>query len=65
MKIYDKDMYNRQESIRAVLIVIVAFLLGFFSGYIVHPSENEKMKNEIKDEVVNEIKNEIINEIDM
>lgn len=48
MKIYDKDMYNKQENIRAVIIVIVAFLLGFFSGYIVHPSNEQKIENEIK-----------------
>ena len=48
MKIYDKDMYNKQENIRAVIIVIVAFLLGFFSGYIVHPNEEPKTENQVK-----------------
>ena len=34
MKIYDKEVYNRQEEVRNVIIVIVSFLLGFFVGYM-------------------------------
>ena len=34
MKIYDKDMYNKQEEMRNVIIVVVAFLVGFFVGYM-------------------------------
>ncbi len=34
MKIYDKDVYNKQEEIRNVVIIIIAFLVGFFVGYI-------------------------------
>lgn len=34
MKIYDKEVYNRQEEIRNVVIIIVSFLVGFFVGYM-------------------------------
>lgn len=34
MKIYDKEMYKKQESIRMTIIVIVVFLIGFIAGYL-------------------------------
>jgi uncharacterized membrane protein YbjE (DUF340 family) len=43
MKVYDKEMYNKQESIRTVIIFIIVFLLGFFAGYMAH-SFNETHK---------------------
>ena len=36
MKVYDKEMYSKQESLRTIIIVVVVFLLGFFSGYFAH-----------------------------
>jgi len=36
MKVYDKDMYNKQESMKTIIIFIVVFLLGFFAGYMSH-----------------------------
>lgn len=34
MKVYDKDMYSKQESIKTILIFVIVFLLGFFAGYM-------------------------------
>lgn len=34
MKVYDKEMYNKQESIRSTVIIILVFLLGFVAGYL-------------------------------
>ncbi len=34
MKVYDKEMYNKQESLKTAVVFIVVFLLGFFAGYI-------------------------------
>lgn len=34
MKVYDKDMYNRQESLRTTFIIILVFLIGFVAGYL-------------------------------
>jgi len=36
MKVYDKEMYSRQESLKTIIIIIVVFLLGFFAGYMAH-----------------------------
>lgn len=44
MKVYDKEIYSKQESLRTIVIIIVVFLLGFFAGYMAH-SYNES--NEI------------------
>ena len=33
MKVYDKEIYEKQESIKFTLLVIVVFLVGFFAGY--------------------------------
>ena len=33
MKVYDKEIYEKQESIKFTLLIIVVFLVGFFSGY--------------------------------
>lgn len=34
MKVYDKEMYNKQESIRSTVIIILVFLIGFVAGYL-------------------------------
>lgn len=36
MKVYDKEIYNKQESIKTIVVGIVVFLLGFFAGYMAH-----------------------------
>ena len=33
MKVYDKEIYEKQESLRFTLLIIVVFLVGFFAGY--------------------------------
>lgn len=33
MKIYDKEIYNKQESIKTTVIIIIAFLIGMVVGY--------------------------------
>lgn len=46
MKVYDKEIYSRQESLRTIVVVIVVFLLGFFSGYMAHSlSETHRPEN--------------------
>ena len=36
MKVYDKEMYSKQESIKTIIVFIIVFLLGFFAGYMAH-----------------------------
>ena len=47
MKVYDKEIYQKQESIKYTIIIIVVFLLGFFAGFIANSFTNpkEKIKN--------------------
>ena len=47
MKVYDKEIYEKQESIKFTVLIIVAFLVGFVAGYLacsysnVKPAENK------------------------
>ena len=48
MKVYDKDMYNRQESLRTTVVIILVFLIGFVAGYLANSfstSNNEVIEN--------------------
>ena len=45
MKVYDKEMYNKQESIKTVIIFIIVFLLGFVAGYYAK-NFNDTQKNQ-------------------
>lgn len=44
MKIYDKEMYARNESVKSALVIILTFMLGFIVGCLVI---NFDMKNKI------------------
>lgn len=61
MKIYDKEVYNRQEEIRNVVIIIVSFLVGFFVGYMANSITNTSDNNVnvinklVADNTINEI----------
>lgn len=46
MKVYDKEMYNKQESLKTTIIFILVFLLGFFAGYITSAFTIETAKEE-------------------
>lgn len=51
MKVYDKEIYEKQESIKFTLLIIVVFLVGFFAGYLASsftlPKEVTNNKNVI------------------
>lgn len=34
MKVYDKEMYNKQESIKTTAVMVLVFLIGFVAGYL-------------------------------
>lgn len=55
MKVYDKEIYQKQESIKYTVIIIVVFLLGFVAGYFANSFSitEPKTNNEIKIEKVN------------
>lgn len=46
MKVYDKEMYNKQESLKTICIIIIVFLLGFVAGYFARSfNETQKLEN--------------------
>ena len=50
MKIYDKEIYKRQESMRSTITIIVVFILGFLVGYVTNSStssNNNTKENQI------------------
>lgn len=56
MKVYDKEIYQKQESIKYTVIIIIVFLLGFVAGYFANSFSNNlepKNNNEIKIEKIN------------
>lgn len=56
MKVYDKEIYQKQESIKYTVIIIIVFLLGFVAGYFANSFSNNlepKTNNEIKIEKIN------------
>ena len=42
MKVYDKEIYEKQESIKFALLIIVVFLVGFFAGYLANSFTSQK-----------------------
>lgn len=45
MKVYDKEIYQKQESIKYTAIIIVVFLLGFIAGYFANSFSGTEPKN--------------------
>ena len=45
MKVYDKEIYQKQESIKYTVIIIVVFLLGFVAGYLASSFSNFEPKS--------------------
>ena len=45
MKVYDKEIYEKQESLRFTLLIVVVFLVGFFAGYFANSFTSQKEVN--------------------
>lgn len=45
MKIYDKEIYQKEQIIKSVLLVVGVFVLGFIVGYFVHSFEKQEEMN--------------------
>ncbi len=53
MKVYDKEMYNKQESIKTTVVMILVFLIGFVAGYLANSfSTSNQIINENKTKIV-------------
>ncbi len=42
MKVYDKEIYEKQESIKFAFLIIIVFLVGFFAGYLANSFTSQK-----------------------
>lgn len=57
MKVYDKEMYNKQESIKTTAVLILVFLIGFAAGYLACSFSTPKNNiNENKTTKITELK---------
>lgn len=52
MKIYDKEMYARNENIKGIILVIVCFLLGYITGCMAINEELKKQNIEKQEHIV-------------
>lgn len=53
MKVYDKEIYTKQESIKTTAIIILVFLIGFVAGYLANTFNNSYTpKNEVKEPII-------------
>ena len=53
MKIYDKEMYQKEQWIKSVLLVVGIFILGFIVGYFVHSFEKQETIHALEQNVYN------------
>lgn len=51
MKIYDKEMYQKEQWIKSVLLVVGMFILGFVVGYFVHNFEKQEEVTRLQEQV--------------
>lgn len=51
MKIYDKEIYQKEQWIKSVLLVIGIFILGFIVGYFVHNFEEQEEVTKLQQQV--------------
>lgn len=51
MKIYDKEMYQKEQWIKSILMVIVIFIVGFIVGYFAHSYEKQETINTLEQNV--------------
>ena len=51
MKIYDKEMYQKEQWIKSVLLVVGIFVLGFIVGYFVSKYEKNQEMVDLQDRV--------------
>ena len=48
MKIYDKEIYQKEQIIKSVLLIIGVFVIGFMIGYFFHGMEKQNEINTLE-----------------
>lgn len=51
MKIYDKEMYQKEQWIKSILMVVGVFVVGFIVGYFAHSYEKQETVNTLEQNV--------------
>lgn len=51
MKIYDKEMYQKEQWIKTVLIIALVFIVGFIVGYVAHNFEKQETVNNLEQNI--------------
>ena len=56
MKIYDKEMYIKQENLKTITMFLLIFLIGFVAGYFANSFSNsiDTIENKTANELVQE-----------
>ena len=54
MKVYDKEIYEKQESIKYTLLIIIVFLVGFFAGYLASSFTSTKVVEDNTNNIIME-----------
>ena len=57
MKVYDKEIYEKQESIKFTFLIIIVFLVGFFAGYIANSFTSQKDSSNNKNLQIENVSN--------
>ena len=52
MKFYDKDLYEKENFIKTVLTIIIAFIVGLTTGYIVLYSEIQTIEQNVTNKIL-------------
>ncbi len=52
MKFYDKDLYEKENFIKTVLTIIIAFIVGLSTGYIILYSEIQTIEQNVTNKIL-------------
>ncbi|MCL2859549.1 MAG: hypothetical protein FWF46_03045 [Oscillospiraceae bacterium] len=65
MKIYDKEMFRRDETLKSTILLFVVFILGFAVGYIANMDKThiQGLENTIQEQnaIIQSYQQEMIN----
>ncbi len=51
MKIYDKDMYQKEQKLQTIILIVVIFIIGFLIGYFAHKFEKQEQINSLETQI--------------
>ena len=51
MKIYDKEIYQREQIMQTTIIIVVAFVIGFLIGFMANRFDKQDQINALEQNV--------------